>query len=207
MDTNSGYKDRALESLNGNWGTGVVAVLITGAILCIPTYSIALFTESIYMNQLSNLWSVAMLPLQWGLTVLFLTIVREQQASYEQLFDGFKNYWHILGTLFLKNLYIGLWILLLIVPGIIKYYSYSMTEYILKDHPDLGANEAIEKSMEMMDGHKMDLFLLQLSFIGWMILSCLTLGLGFILLWPYMSTAMAHFYEDLKKEYKLSGEE
>ena len=75
--------------------------------------------------------------------------------------------------------------------------------FILKDEPELKYNAAIEKSMSMMNGYKMKLFLLDLSFIGWMILSVLTLGIGLLFLQPYMSTARAAFYEDLKAE--LSG--
>ena len=75
-----------------------------------------------------------------------------------------------------------------------------MVSYILKDDPTLKNNAAIEKSMKMMEGHKMQLFLLDLSFLGWVLLSCLTLGLGFLLLIPYIQTTRAHFYEDLKAE-------
>ena len=100
----------------------------------------------------------------------------------------------------LQKVYIFLWTLLLIIPGIIKAFSYAMTSYILKDNPEIKNNEAIEKSMQMMQGHKMDLFLLYLSFIGWAILSVLTLGIGFIFLTPYVNAAVSHFYEDLKEE-------
>lgn len=85
-------------------------------------------------------------------------------------------------------------------------YSYGMTYYILKDNPELKYNGAIEKSMAMMEGHKMRLFLLHLSFIGWAILSCITAGLGFLLLIPYMATAQAGFYEDLKAEHAKRNE-
>ena len=99
----------------------------------------------------------------------------------------------------LKMVYTMLWMLLLIVPGIIKSYSYAMTEYILKDDLEITENAAIEKSMQMMEGHKMELFLLDLSFIGWALLSILSCGIGFFFLEPYMITARAHFYEDLKQ--------
>ena len=79
-------------------------------------------------------------------------------------------------------------------------FSTADSHYILKDEPELKYNAAIEKSMSMMNGYKMKLFLLDLSFIGWMILSVLTLGIGLLFLQPYMSTARATFYEDLKAE-------
>jgi uncharacterized membrane protein len=75
-----------------------------------------------------------------------------------------------------------------------------MSPYILKENPDMDALEAINESMRLMDGHKMELFLLDLSMIGWAILCCLTCGIGTLFLTPYVYSCHAHFYEDLKKE-------
>ena len=97
----------------------------------------------------------------------------------------------------LPTIYIVLWSLLLLVPGIIKSFSYAMTNYILIDHPDLSVNEAITHSRHMMNGNKWRFFLLNLSFIGWGILCILTLGIGFIWLVPYMEATFAKFYLDL----------
>ena len=95
-------------------------------------------------------------------------------------------------------LFIILWYLLLIVPGIIAAYSYSMTFYILADDPNISAIDALNKSKSMMDGHKMDLFLMSLSFIGWALLCILTLGIGLLWLIPYMNVSIAKFYQDIK---------
>ena len=105
----------------------------------------------------------------------------------------------------LTGIYTFLWTLLLIVPGIIKSFSYAMTAFVLRDNPELKFNGAIEKSMKMMDGHKFDLFYLYLTFIGWGLLCILTLGrsasCGLSL---YMQSASAHFYEDVKAEYEAA---
>ena len=93
-----------------------------------------------------------------------------------------------------------LWSLLLVIPGIIKSYSYAMTSFILKDEPEMKNNAAIEKSMAMMEGNKMKLFMLDLSFIGWAILCIFTLGIGLLFLQPYVAISRAAFYEDLKTE-------
>lgn len=93
-----------------------------------------------------------------------------------------------------------MWTLLLVVPGIIKFYSYAMTDFLLKDDSTLCNNAAIEKSMVMMEGKKMKLFLLDLSFIGWAILCTFTLGIGYFFLQPYMQVSRAAFYEDLKAQ-------
>ena len=116
-----------------------------------------------------------------------------------------KNYWHKVWGMFLMNVFIFLWMLLLIIPGIVKIFSYSMTPFILEEHPELSANEAIDHSRAMMKGHKFDLFWLYLSFLGWFILCILSLGIGFLWLTPYMETSVAAFYEDVKADYELTG--
>ena len=118
----------------------------------------------------------------------------------ERMFDGFKTYGRAIGVQLLMGILIMLWAVLLIIPGIIKSFSYAMTIYISKDHPELSANECIERSMDMMNGHKWDLFVLYLSFIGWFILCLFTMGIGFLWLIPYIQVSVAEFYEDLKAQ-------
>ena len=117
------------------------------------------------------------------------------------LFDGYKDFQRIVFTSLLMYLYTFLWMLLLIVPGIIKGISYSQTLYVLKDNPELTTNAAIERSMAMMEGYKMKYFILQLSFIGWILLVILTCGILSLWITPYMSAANANFYEYVKEEY------
>ena len=204
MDTNQGYKNRALASLSGKWDKAIIATIIyliitigVSQVITIP------FSSSIAgSGSASFLWTVLCFPLLWGYTVFFLNIIREKKIDWDSLFDGYKNgeWKRIGGTYLLYYIYVILWTLLLIIPGIIKALSYSMTPFILQDDPTISGNAAIEKSMRMMDGHKMDLFWLFLSFIGWIILSIMTFGIGFILLEPYINTSVAHFYEDLKEQ-------
>ncbi len=204
MDTNQGYKNRALASLSGKWDKAIIATIIyliitigVSQVITIP------FSSSIAgSGSASFLWTVLCFPLLWGYTVFFLNIIREKKIDWDSIFDGYKNgeWKRIGGTYLLYYIYVILWTLLLIIPGIIKALSYSMTPFILQDDPTISGNAAIEKSMRMMDGHKMDLFWLFLSFIGWIILSIMTFGIGFILLEPYINTSVAHFYEDLKKQ-------
>lgn len=197
MDTNQGYKNRALANLDKAWAPAAIATLIFYVVTLAITYSIEFGIGSEY----SLLATLITLPLSYGILVLFLDFARGENIENSKLFDGYKyGFQRIFTTGLLQLIYTVLWYLLLIIPGIIKSYSYSMTYYILKDNPELKNNAAIEKSMQMMDGHKMDLFLLHLSFIGWAILCLLTMGIGFIFLIPYIYTAQAHFYEDLKKQ-------
>ncbi len=204
MDTISNYKNRALASLKGKWDRGILATIIVYLIwglLPVPFMFYVTNDNAAYGFSLVNIvYTILLLPLIWGFVVYFLYIVRNEYLGLEHLFDGYKAFKRIAITKFLAYLYTFLWSLLLIIPGIIKAYSYSMTDYILRDEPDLEYDAAITRSMKMMEGHKMELFILHLSFIGWAILSIFTCGLGLLLLIPYMGTAQAHFYEDLKNE-------
>ena len=139
-------------------------------------------------------------PLSFGLNYLFLKQARDNQPmELGDLFKGFSED-------FSQNLLIGLmtaiftalWSLLLIVPGIVKAYSYSMVYYIKADHPEYDWRQCIAESQAMMNGHKMDLFILDLSFIGWMIVGSLCLGVGTLWVSAYMEAARAHFYESIQ---------
>ena len=120
---------------------------------------------------------------------------------------GFSNWGHIVLGQLLMGIFIFLWRLLLIEPGIVKAYAYAMTPYILVERPELSVNEAIGLSRRMMKGRKFDLFYLHLSFIGWALLCILTLGIGFLWLYPYMMTAQAAFYCDVKADYEIKSAE
>lgn len=111
------------------------------------------------------------------------------------------KYWHNLATMLVKRIFILLWTLLFIIPGLIMSYAYEMTPYILNDNPDLGAKETLDRSREMMKGHKWELFVLDLSFIGWFLLSIVTFGIADIFyVHPYYTSTHAAFYEALKAQ-------
>lgn len=126
-----------------------------------------------------------------------MNLVDGEEAKIESLFTYFNNWSTTAATKFLKGLYTFLWSLLFIIPGIIASYSYAMTGYILAEHPELTASEAIERSKEMMSGNRFRLFCLQFSFIGWAILCSFTLGIGNFWLSPYKQAATAAFYREI----------
>jgi len=107
---------------------------------------------------------------------------------------------NIVRTMFLRSVFTYLWALLFIIPGIIKYYSYRMVPYLLAENPDLDSFEAIERSKEMTSGQKMDMFIMDLSFIGWFILGALLFGVGTVLVMPYYNATYAELYYTLKGE-------
>lgn len=188
----------ARESLKGKWGLAVggffVYMLISMVISFIPVVgSIA----SIFITG----------PFMLGIIFFSLAISRNQEAKVHQIFDGFNHFVKALGAYWLMVLFIMLWSLLLIIPGIIAAFSYSMTFYILADNPSMKAMEAIDQSKKIMQGYKWKLFFLQLRFLGWALLSLLTFGIGFLWLMPYIQISMAKFYDDIKGGEQMKTEE
>ncbi|MBU5311332.1 DUF975 family protein [Tissierella carlieri] len=123
----------------------------------------------------------------------------KDDVSINNLFSTFNSneYFGIVKTQFIRGLYNLLWTLLLIIPGIIKAYEYSMVPYILSEEPNLPSDEVISRSRRMTDGHKMDMFVLDLSFLGWYILGLFFFGIGGIFVNPYKEATMARLYNIL----------
>lgn len=218
MQLNSELRAQARERLEGKWGTFVLMtflMLVIQTILQIPGYIGSLLEvlspenvlASLSFSNISNILSLLALPLSWGLTVSLLRNHREESVDLENLFDGFRGgrYTRVFCALFLVRLFTILWTLLLIIPGIMKAFSYALTPYILLDEPELTARQAITRSCEIMQGRRWKLFCLSLSFIGWGILSLLTFGIGFLWLAPYMNASIAAFYEDARAEYEAEN--
>lgn len=122
---------------------------------------------------------------------------RRKEPEIGTLFGYFKHWKTTAAASLLRGLYVLLWSLLLVIPGIVAGYSYAMTDYILADHPELTASEAIGQSKQIMSGNRFRLFRLQLSFIGWEFLNLLTLGIGSLWLTPYKQAATAVFYREI----------
>jgi uncharacterized membrane protein len=129
---------------------------------------------------------------------------KNTDGCYSFAFDG-ANYKGIIATMLLKAIYNFLWSLLLIIPGIIKSYSYRMVPYIIADNPNIGADNAITLSRKMMDGNKFESFVLDLSFLGWILLGILALFVGVLFVNPYIYATEAQLYLFLRKNAIDSG--
>lgn len=184
------FRQTAWGKLRGKWGqmalSAFIYSLIMGACSALAYY----YVGTVALLLLSG-------PMTLGLTLLALNAARGEDVSVNRLFDGFKNFGSAVWLHISNGLLIFLWTLLLIVPGIIKTFSYALSFHVLKDNPQLSANEARKRSMEMMRGNKWRLFCLQFSFIGWWLLCLLTLGILSFWITPYHNTAIAEFYISL----------
>lgn len=141
-----------------------------------------------------------------ALTRIYLGIAAGKKPLIDDMFGGFKDFWISFKTGFFTGLFVFLWTLLFIIPGIIKSYSYAMAPYIIAEDPSVGALEAISRSERMMRGHKMELFILQLSFIGWILLTAFTFGIAAIYAGPYMQTAQVNFYNKINPYNKTKSD-
>jgi uncharacterized membrane protein len=139
-------------------------------------------------------------PITVGYAFFCIRVYRKEEADIGRMFGtGFSNYGRNLGGMLWMELFIFLWTLLFIIPGIIKTMSYFMTPYILADSKNVRATDALKLSMRMTQGYKGEIFVMFLSFIGWWILTAMTAGiLGIFYTGPYTSTSFAGMYEELK---------
>lgn len=140
-------------------------------------------------------------PIRYSLSRAYLGLIEGKRVKFSMFATGYTEAWgkSILLS-FLIWIFTLLWSLLFIIPGIIKAYSYRMAFFILADNPELSASEALQKSKEMMKGHKLDLFILDLSFIWWSLLVAITFGVALIYVAPYVGATQANFYESLKED-------
>ena len=146
-------------------------------------------------------------PLLVGYFSFCLRVYKGETGDISDMFTaGFADYGRNLGGVLWMYLFIWLWTLLLIIPGIVKALAYSMTPYILADCPNVAPTEALRLSMRMTSGHKGGIFVMYLSFLGWALLSGLTFGiLWFVYVGPYMNTSFAGLYADLKQKAISNG--
>ncbi|MGI6226130.1 MAG: DUF975 family protein [Peptococcales bacterium] len=198
--TNSELKIQAKKNLEGNWGLAIIACVIVWLLTAAFTGNGARDTSQAE-SFMSLIGFFLTGPLTFGLATIYLKFVRSQNTEFKDLFGGFSYFTNTLLLHFITTIFIILWSLLLIIPGIIAFFRYSMAYYIMVDNPELTALEAIRQSKEMMRGQKGRLFLLWLSFIGWFFLGLITMGIGFLYLLPYYQATKANFYEELKDSY------
>lgn len=181
------FANQQIYSTSGGWLPELNAIVIGGAVY--------LFIAAIVMAAvLFVLGSVISL----GYARFHMDLLdRSKEPEIGTLFGYFSHWKGAAMARLLSTVYVFLWSLLFVIPGIMVSYSYAMTSYILAEHPEMEASEALTKSKEMMYGNRWRLFCLDFSFIGWSFLSALTLGIGNLWLLPYKQTATAAFYRDL----------
>jgi uncharacterized membrane protein len=199
VKSNTEIRANARERLKGNWGKSVLTVVIyfilTNVIESVISNDIFGWILGIMLLLIIGSWSA-------GILTYFIHLVRKEASSIKLLFSQLPRLIPFFILFLLQSLFILLWSLLLIVPGIIASLRYTLAFYILIDHPEMSASQAINRSKEMMLGQKWKYFKLFFFFIGWYLLCILSLGIGFLWLIPYIYATHASFYEDLRLKYE-----
>ena len=187
----SEIRGEAQKLLKGQWGMLAVVWLI---------YFVLSYGISAIFENLGFLVSLIVSgPFALGISAIILKLYRRENFHIEEMFEGFKDFSRALIAYLLISLYIFLWALLFIIPGIIAAIGYAMTFFIMAEDKDIPASVAMRKSKDMMLGHKSEYFMLLLSFIGWFLLSVISFGVGFLFLNSYIHMSSAIFYK------KISG--
>lgn len=192
----------ARKSLAGNWNWAALLTFLAAIISC---------AVGLLQDDLGNIL-FALLSISLAYTFLDLADDGTKENNYfTAMFSAFTRdrILPVFINWLLSTIFICLWSLLLIVPGIIKTLAYSQSQFIVKDMVDSGqevnATEAISKSRQLMNGHKGEYLLLQLTFIGWAILGCLSLGIGFLWISPYIHVTNAKYYRKLAGDQFLNS--
>ena len=215
----------ARENLAGNWWLSVGVTFVAGLFGALLTSGGSTINfsvdEDVLMRMPEVIYTViTILGVVFGILVFVSFIIGgtvqlgyvsyllkqhdKEHFEFRDLFSQFHRFGQGFAQAFLRVLYTFLWTLLLIIPGLIKSLSYAMTPFIMIDHPEMTANEAITASKELMDGHNGELFWLGLTFFGWSLLCALTLGIGNLFLNPYMNASYAAFYRDICKKQEVT---
>ncbi|MBQ9909640.1 MAG: DUF975 family protein [Treponema sp.] len=193
------YKKDALATLKDNWNIPCLLAIVYLILTALSTTG-----TSILCACVSGIICVGMTFTFMKMIVVSHALAGTEEAaekiSFSTFLEGIESRWltALLGSLW-NLLWVSLWSLLFVIPGIVKAYSYSMMFYVIAENPKIGAMKAMDISKVLTQGHKANLFMMDLSFLGWAFLSMLSCGIGFIWLLPYMVMAKTYAYYDLKR--------
>ena len=183
-----GFTDFLIELRNTIGGIGIFALVVGGILLFIVLFIVIAAIHAFLFN-----------PLEAGTARFFVRNLNDKAEIRELAYCYDHGYLNVVKTVFLRDLYIVLWGLLLIIPGIIKSYEYRMVNYILAENPEMNTKDVFAMSRDMMRGNKWRAFVLDLSFLGWHLLSLITVGLaGIFYVFPYRNMTNAALYEFLR---------
>ena len=194
------YKKSALNTLHNNWGVPCLISIVYLALSGLSNFGTLPLSVCV-----SGIMSVGIIFTFMKMISLSLSLGGTSPEKYENIsfntfLQGLEEHWlnALLGSLW-NFLWVFLWSLLFFIPGIVKYYSYSMMFYVMAENPKISAMKAMDISKILTSGHKSDLFVMDLSFLGWAFLSMLCGGIGFIWLYPYTHMSKTYAYFDLKR--------
>lgn len=187
--------DRAsLKELAKNQISGNIGILF----LCMLVVAVISIAAGVITGGIGMIFVAA--PMQISMCMIYLNLAKNQKPTVGNTFDGFDVFGKSLWLSIITGFFMWAWMLLFIIPGIVKSFSYAMAPYILAENNDMTAREALRESKRIMDGHKGELFVLHLSFVPWLMLGSITCGIAMIYVIPYMNMTIANFYNNIKNQ-------
>lgn len=212
MFDSSLFKQNAKNTLKGNWKVPLLVTLvymIVTAILVAPevvaeyTYNNGTVTVSYFLSTLISTCATGILD--YATIFFFLAFAENTTVKFSTFLEGLNHFVKAAGAILWQTLWVFLWTLCFIIPGFIKAISYSQIMYLLAEYPNMKINQAMKLSMKITKGYKWDLFVMYLSFLGWMILNALTLGLLSFYIVPYYQLSLVNAYKFLKAKALETG--
>jgi len=211
MKSRQEIKALAKDAMRAQRGTSIlldIVVALVAIVLLLPVILVLIFQGAGLLSWILYVVVICVLVvIAVNMLGEFIKIYNREEASVAAVFTELKvNFLRKLGGSWWVALWYLLWSMLFVIPGIIKFYSYFFTEYILADCPNVTARQAIKISMRITTGHKWEIFVFVLSFIGWHMLSAFTLGiLGLVFVYPYQNISIAGLYVEMRDEALASG--
>ena len=192
-------KENAKNQLKNNWGLAIGAIIVSMLISLIPEILIYIDPESATIAISIQIISLIIAgPIAIGQCKLFINLSNNENPKFSDVWFGFGNILKALGVTLLIGIAVSIGTIFFIIPGIIISFMYSQVYYIMAEHPEMSVIESLKESSKIMKGHKMELFILELSFIGWIILTTITFGIAGLYVLPYYSATLSNFYLTIK---------
>ena len=199
MILRSELKQNAKNQLKNNWALAIGIIIVCQLIAYIPNLLVVISDDLVFTTIIIPIITLVITgPLAIGQCKFFIKLANRSNPKFSDLWYGFNNILRAIGVTLLVGVIVFLGSLFFVVPGIILAYMYSQVYYVMAQNPELSVVDVLKESARIMKGHKFELFVLQLSFLGWMILSGLTFGIvGFYVI-PYYNATLANYYLSIK---------
>lgn len=199
MILRSELKQNAKDQLKNNWGLAIGIIIVCTLISSIPNLLVEIDSESFAISIIIPIITLVITgPLTIGQCKFFINLANRSNPKFSDLWYGFNNMLRAIGVTLLVGVIVFIGTILFIIPGIILAFMYSQVYYIMAENPEMSIMNCLKESARIMKGHKMDLFILELSFIGWGILMVITLGIAGLYVLPYYNATLTNFYLDIK---------
>jgi len=199
MILRSELKQNAKNQLKNNWFLAIGIIIVCQLIAYIPNLLLLISDNLLFATIIIPIIILVITALlSIGQCKFFINLANKSNPKFSDLRYGLNNILRAIGVTLLVGVIVFIGILLFIIPGIILAYMYSQVYYIMAENPDMNVLDVLKESSRIMNGRKFEIFVLQLSFIGWIILTVITFGIAGLYVFPYYNVTLTNFYLNIK---------